>query len=358
MFELLGNVGGLMESARLTAEEDAFMESFDGYDCPYDDADEATLYAAMESQQNFNNLMQAVALQEMNYYMTHGEEMVYEAVDFKGFFGKIKAIILKAWEKIKGIFKKIFGTIDGWVRSDSGYIKKYEKDMKNADGVTIDFKGYPVNLAFTTDIYKELANGSSEITKEFEKNSKEVNNTQRMVKDESKFHEKLIKSISNNKAKTKDEYINWVKEGLKIKDKMTINKYDAGLCIDEIKNAKIAKKIAKDSYDACKSFWNLLARQCDIAADTAIAELHDSKSDTSEKEKKINAAAGTFTKGCNMVNSLGQSALNVNIKAIKIAHDQAKAMTVKALAKKKDNDKDKKKSSNESFTGYMDFDLI
>ena len=28
MFELLGNVGGLMESTRLTAEEDAFMESF------------------------------------------------------------------------------------------------------------------------------------------------------------------------------------------------------------------------------------------------------------------------------------------------------------------------------------------
>ena len=351
MFELLGNVGGLMESAGLTAEEDAFMESFDGYDCPYDDADEATLYTAMESQQNFNNLMQAVALQEMNYYMTHGEEMVYEAVDFKGFFGKIKAVILKAWEKIKGIFKKIFGTIDGWVRSDENYIKKYEKDMKEAEGTTIDFKGYRVNLNFNP--YAYMVSTSEKI------NSKDIDldYLKEVEKHSDILSEELISNLSNKNAKNKEDYLKWVKKEFGIDDKITIKKYNASLCIAEIRDAKLSKKTAKDSYESCKKLWNALAKSCDIAANEAIKELRNADNSSKDKEKQINKAAGIFSKKCNMVNSLGHSVLNINIKAINIAHNQAKAMTAKAIAAKKKEDKDKK-PSNESFDGYMDFDLI
>lgn len=349
MFELLGNVGGLMESTRLTAEEDAFMESFDGYICPYDDADEATLYAAMESQQNFNNLMQAVALQEMNYYMTHGEEMVYEAVDFKGFFGKIKEVILKAWEKIKGIFKKVFDTINGWIRTDANYIKKYEKDMKEADDTPIDFNGYAVNLKFSPFDY--ILDGVDSIELDIGKGNVNVE------KDDDKIESAFIKIISNDHAKNKEEYLNWVKKEFGIDTKITINKYDANLCITEIRDAKISKKIAKESYDSCKRLWSGLAKSCDVARDMAIKELRQAGDSSKEKEKNITTAAGIFSKKCNMVNRLSHSALNINTKAIKIAHDQAKSMTAKAIAVKK-KEKAEKKSSNESFTGYMDFDLV
>lgn len=342
MFELLGNVGGLMESTRLTAEEDAFMESFDGYVCPYDDAEEAALYTAMESQQNFNNLMQAVALQEMNYYMTHGEEMVYEAVDFKGFFGKIKEVILKAWEKIKGIFKKVFDTINGWIRTDANYIKKYEKDMKEADGTPIDFNGYAVNLDFNPFDY--IADGAHESKFDLKMSEKDADD---LEKD-------LIRGISDSQAENKEEYLKWVKKEFGINDKITIKKYNANLCIEEIRDAKLSKKTAKDSYNGCKKLWSTLAKGCDVAADLAIKELRKTDGSSKEKEKEINKAAAIFSKKCNMINNLGHSALGINNKAIRIAHNQAKSMTAKAIAVKKKEDKDKK-STNESF---MDFDLI
>ena len=350
MFELLGNVGGLMESARLTAEEDAFMESFDGYDCPYDDVDEATLYTAMESQQNFNNLMQAVALQEMNYYMTYGEEMVYEAVDFKGFFGKIKAVILKAWEKIKGIFHKIFSTIDGWIRSDAGYIKKYEKDMKEAEGTTIDFKGYAIKQFDPFININEAANKySKEYMEKFNFNSFKDGYEEEL--------KSVISAMSGTEAENKEEYIKWLKKQFGLDDKVTIKKYNSAVCIQEIRDAKLSKKNAKDSYERCKKLWGALAKLCDQMANKAIKDMRNGGESSKDKEKEINKAAAAFSKMCNTANSLGHSALNINIKAINVAHSQAKSMTVKAIAKKKKEKDDKKdeKSTNESF---MDFDLI
>lgn len=332
MFELLGNV--VTESA-LTAEENAFMENYStGWECKYNDANDAILYAAMESEQNFNAIMQATMVQEASYFMNNGVEMVYEAVDFKAFFGKIKAFVLKAWEKIKAIFKKVFDTIAGWVSSDKKYLEKNGKAMKEADGTPIDYKGYDVDF---TDLISEVLDVAGTYDNYDYILSKDFN-AEDIQKD-------VIGAIAGGSASTREDYIKYAREKLKIDEKTTIKKYDADDCIATIREAKGTKKFVKLEYDATKKLFSSMASSCDMAAKKAAIGADK------EDAKKLNKASGAFSKAMSQCTNLAHDALNQEIKAINIQYREAKAMTVKALAEKA---KEKAGSKNESFSFGLD----
>ena len=318
MFELLGNV--VNESA-LSPEEDAFMENYStGWECNYNDAEDALLFTAMESEQNFNAIMQATMIQEASYFMEHGTEMVYEAVDFNAFFGKIKDFVLKTWEKIKAIFKKVFDTIAGWVASDKKYIEKNGEAMKKANDTPIEYKGYPVRVN-EVDLIGDITNlvKTYDVKNVLDKDFK----AEEIPKD-------IIGAIAGGSSSTKEDYVKYAQKKLGIDNKVTITKYDGDACIETIKTAKGARKIAKAQYNAAKKLFGLMAAQCDTGAKT-LAALTDDK----EESKRLNKASGAFSKAMNQCSSLAHVALQQTIKAINIDYRQAKAMTVIALAEYK-----------------------
>jgi hypothetical protein len=103
---------------------------------------EAALAIVAESESNYNKIMQAVGVNELQYYEENGVEFVYEAADIKGFFSKIKEFFVKLLEKIKGLFTKFFAMINTWAKSDKEFVNKYKRDLSVVDTKNFKFQGY------------------------------------------------------------------------------------------------------------------------------------------------------------------------------------------------------------------------
>lgn len=112
------------------------------------------IIAAAESAANQNAFMKAIALQELAAMEQYGTtDVLYEGVNIKGIFDKIKAFFKKIIEKIHKIFHTFVAKMSSWFGSSADFAKKYEKEiMKNWSQVSNDweFKGYKfTNLELT-----------------------------------------------------------------------------------------------------------------------------------------------------------------------------------------------------------------
>ena len=103
---------------------------------------EAALNIVVEGEENYNRIMQAVGIDEYNYFEENGTEMVYEAADVKGFFGKIKAFFVNLLQKIKGLVKKFISLFDSYTKSDKDFVNKYRKHLLGVNTKDFEFKGY------------------------------------------------------------------------------------------------------------------------------------------------------------------------------------------------------------------------
>ena len=52
--------------------------------------EELSLAMIAESEQNYNAIMKAIAINEVNYFAENGQEIIYEAGGISGMFAKIK----------------------------------------------------------------------------------------------------------------------------------------------------------------------------------------------------------------------------------------------------------------------------
>ena len=118
---------------------------------------EAALAVVVESENNFNAIMQAIGINELAVLESTGENMIYEASDNKGFFAKFKEFLLNIIKKIAGIFKKFIAMLDSWTKSDKDFVTKYEKQLKKVDTRDFKFNGYKFTinrLPMSEDAYK------------------------------------------------------------------------------------------------------------------------------------------------------------------------------------------------------------
>ena len=129
-------------------------------------------------------------------------------------------------------------------------------------------------------------------------------------------------------------------------EKKIIKTYNAALCIDEIKNAKEAKKKINEDYDACKKLFANMIAECDKQA----RELSKNDSDDYKSATKV---AQVTSQVLNKLSTLAHSAQTIGIKAVNVAHSQAKAMTSKAISAAR-----KIGNMSESALDDVDFDLI
>lgn len=113
---------------------------------------EAGFIIMAESEENYNKIMKAVGISELAYYEANGEEMVYEAVDFRGFFAKIKDFFMNLLKKVAALVKKFLALFDSWTKSDKSFVNKYRKELNLASTSDFTFKGYEFKNVESTTI--------------------------------------------------------------------------------------------------------------------------------------------------------------------------------------------------------------
>lgn len=126
---------------------------------------ELGIIAAAESAANQNAFMKAIALQELASIEQYGNtEVMYESVNIKGIFEKIKAFFKKIIEKIHKIFHTFVAKMASWFGNNKSFAQKYEKEIiKNWSKVSNDFefKGWKFKK---DNLLKEVSESKNELT--------------------------------------------------------------------------------------------------------------------------------------------------------------------------------------------------
>lgn len=122
------------------------MDSIESIPCKYDNMLEASYAIIAESEANYANIMKAVGIAELAVFEESGQEMIYEAADIKGFFGKVKDFFVNLMKKVKGLFEKFFAMINSYAKSDKEFVNKYRKQLLAVNTKDFTFKGFKFTI--------------------------------------------------------------------------------------------------------------------------------------------------------------------------------------------------------------------
>lgn len=116
---------------------------------------EAAYAGIAESEMNWNAIMEAVALEEINEMNTTG--IGYSAVAEAGFFSSVVEFFKKVWEKIKSLFKKFMVMLGSMVGKDKDFAKKHgdtiRRSIRNIPS-DAEIKGYNFTVNKLADCIK------------------------------------------------------------------------------------------------------------------------------------------------------------------------------------------------------------
>lgn len=140
------------------------QELGEGYDINYT---EAAIMAVAECEKMHNDMMKSIGINELHYYESYGEEIIYEAVDIQGIFKKIKAFFVKLLDKVKAIFHAFVAKINSLAQDNKDFVNKYRTEFMskwNKVKNEFEFKGYKftmkndIGTANTTSNYNDKMN--------------------------------------------------------------------------------------------------------------------------------------------------------------------------------------------------------
>lgn len=126
---------------------ESLLSNMEPYEIYTENFYEAGLQIAYETAVNQHNLMKAIGIQELAAIEETGEEIVYEAVNVKGIIDKMKAAIMKLWNKIKSLVAKFAAKFQSYGGDDKKFINRYKKQILMGSAKGLEVKGYN----FTTD---------------------------------------------------------------------------------------------------------------------------------------------------------------------------------------------------------------
>lgn len=157
---------GIFTSNMITGSEiDAYSPAEQELKCEGVDINfyEASIVAVAESEAIYNKAMKEIGIGELRYMEENGHEMIYEAVDVKAVFDKIKMFFKKLMDKVKAIFHAFIAKLASWGSEDKVFVKKYEVEFgrkwNNVRG-DFDFKGYKFTLK---DISEDALSGAAKL---------------------------------------------------------------------------------------------------------------------------------------------------------------------------------------------------
>ena len=234
-------------------ERDLFAEC--GYNATFE---EISLMMVAESEQNYNNIMKAIALDELAYYEEYGTEMIYEASGIQGVLDKIKAFFQKLIEKIRQVLHAFIAKLDSFLKSGKDFANKYQKEFSRKWSDVkgdFEFKGYKFSVKEYGDGTNHAVGNISELTKTAlwevlagagrKAGSKELKGINAIYGDSTNI-EGLINQISTNNSGSKDD-------GLEAWKKAMEDVRDSKEDIEEHLRAKVANAWGTSTIDTNKS---------------------------------------------------------------------------------------------------------
>lgn len=328
-------------------EEEAYLEEMEAATISEEDPCEALIQATLENEQNFHNIMSAVAYDEMKYFVENGTEIVYEGAKLDKFFSMIKHGIDVAWAKIKEIFNKVLTAIESWIRTDKSFLKKYRTVITGTKPSDISYTGYDINpnrlknpiyeklIKFFDDTFTGMERGLHDPSKDVNSAS-DLGDMMRAV------------SVGETGKMAAGEYASKVRKILGLEDKKTI-KYDSGLIITELETGKEVRNNTKQAYASAKKYFAGMKSSINTAERGA---------KTTENNKGNDAPKNSYS----MLSSLcstGISCINtasrIHINAMNTYHHQCRAMAAMAVRK---NSGTKAANASYEFDGDDEFSFI
>ena len=190
-----------------------------------------------EQEKNWTTFMEGVGLSELHSVM-EGEEVIYEGGRLASFVEKAKAYFKMALNKLAQITKSFIAKVMQFVSTNNAFLKKYEKDLRNAG--TIEYKGY----AFSSKLdaaqkfaIKDAIKSGDDANEQAQRNFPDVG-----YDDDKSFGERAKDVLYGEDGKEEREY--------KVSDQVTILRNTKNIKQSATKNykqaAKDIKKIIKD----------------------------------------------------------------------------------------------------------------
>lgn len=291
----------------------------------------------LESEENYNALMQMVGIAELAAYEATGE-VVYEASDISGFVSKAKEFFKKLWEKIQGIFKKFFALVGSFTKSNKDFVNKYKKDILTANTTNFEFKGYK----FTLD--KDIVGNASKkldtivdsytVSDVSSLSDSQLEEKIKALQDKDEIVEEMRGAALDGKGKyDANEFRTALFEKFRNGESSpeTINDINVGELITYLIDENSITKTAKRSYNSLKRDVEGAIKQLDR---TTKAEIKDATGDDADKASKVIRCLSDRTFLLRTKLALLEAVNGALLTAIRDRSRQAKSVCVKLIGRK------------------------
>ena len=301
---------------------------------------------ALENEQNFNNIMNAMMIKEYTCLESTGAEMVYTEGVIGDFFDAVSKTIKVWWGKFMDMIQKAQDFVIKYTKENGMFIKKYKgKSMKAPTESKMDVKGYAYaklqsnGKTLVTEVMNFFNSISKGILAEINSDDIDVINKAKetLEQDNTEFEDNL-KLLVNDLAKTKDKAVAEAVKCYYRGPKQDIVVGDFKELLKEMEQAVKIRKHLKEDYNdakkACKELLNSVSRMkkaCSRKDETETARISAAKTVSTSIKKTMNAMGKV------------QSA-SIQVYYEKCRADRAKAMWIVNHQPKKDD----KKNTNES----------
>lgn len=273
----------ILEGAGVILDESTYDE------CVYEAGIEGAMNIVAESEYNWQKLMEATGIDELQYFAENGTEMVYEASG-TGFFAKAKDFFKKVWEKVKGLFRKFFGMFDAMVKDDAAFLSKYKTKLARVE-IPSDFKIKGYN--FTIDKKAEIVDTTNSKVSGIVNSITSDNNGKLDEYDSDDINEQIRGIVLGDGGKYTDkEFSTALFENLRNgeSDKEDIENITVGQIVSALGSTKQLRKEAEKNFKNIKKTIENSIKTCEQAEKKALNGTDDTDTKSlniSKEHRKI-----------------------------------------------------------------------
>lgn len=320
-----------------------------------DEPEEAFLRIALESTQNWCNIIETIALEEIAVMEATGHPHVYTEAETANVFQTFKAWLQRTWERIQSAFKKLYQRVKEAQLDNEKFLKKHEEEIKklsasydlakeiNIYDFTVLLKGDNNGIGGSMIAY--IMNDASSKFKDLIDVCAKIDTVSReelekVIGDYNYNKDKIWKEIRENRIGDAKDYTDYFYGGGQ-KSVKTIKVSDY---VQKLKDSKDLYKAATNTYNSIKSSLN-----SELRAINAIEKKYRKANDGGARLSAIRS----YT---NMVNTKISEASKINssyIKAIFACNSQAKRIINIAIAGGKKGDKGSSVQHNSAFLSSL-----
>lgn len=310
-----------------------------------------------ESEYNYNQIMEAVGMYELQE-ASCGREVIYESVNIKGFFQKVKEWLVNLFKSIAKAFKSIIDKISSAFRSDKAFVSKYKDSIQRGAAAMKNSNNWPEGYNIKLDTSKlEEANG---LIKDIEsdtktaldklKNSKiDIDMSDFSAESGRALDKEVLSGFCGSEVDTISDMVKKLTEECIGKKRSLKGVWGADDVIRILEGDNEVKKI-KEIFEKLKKAVNAAMK---ATSDFEKAALKNS-SDYQTPTANIMVICDFNIKRMKTVLNASNASANVFVKAAKMKRSQARRLAVWF----KNNDPGDKKSKSTNESGFMSMQFI